>query len=66
MADEADHAAAYADRLNAEALENRPKQEGPSAVECIDCGDPIPAERRRAIRGCQTCFPCAEARERRL
>jgi len=29
-----------------------------SAVECEDCGEPIPEERRRAVVGTQFCTEC--------
>ena len=29
-----------------------------SATDCIDCGDPIPKARQKAIAGVQRCVPC--------
>ena len=33
---------------------------------CDDCGDPIEAERRKALPGAVRCVLCQEAEERRL
>ncbi len=30
---------------------------------CIDCADPIPQERREAIRGCERCTDCQTSHE---
>ncbi|MFQ2148298.1 TraR/DksA C4-type zinc finger protein [Aeromonas jandaei] len=30
---------------------------------CIDCDDPIPQERREAIRGCERCTDCQAIHE---
>nr|WP_234888390.1 MULTISPECIES: TraR/DksA C4-type zinc finger protein [Aeromonas] len=30
---------------------------------CIDCDDPIPQERREAIRGCERCTDCQTIHE---
>ncbi|MEE1953273.1 TraR/DksA C4-type zinc finger protein [Aeromonas sp. 75A] len=30
---------------------------------CIDCDDPIPQERREAIRGCERCADCQTTHE---
>ncbi|NDY41256.1 TraR/DksA family transcriptional regulator [Dissulfurirhabdus thermomarina] len=35
-----------------------------SALECVDCGRPIPEARRRAVPGCQRCRECQEECER--
>jgi len=32
----------------------------PSALECADCGDPIPEARRLAVPGCTRCRDCQE------
>ncbi|ALS32768.1 hypothetical protein PTRA_a1575 [Pseudoalteromonas translucida KMM 520] len=34
-----------------------------SATDCIDCGDPIPKARQRAIAGVQRCVPCQSLSE---
>jgi phage/conjugal plasmid C-4 type zinc finger TraR family protein len=36
-----------------------------SALECEICGTPIPAKRRMAVQGCNTCIACQLALERR-
>ena len=33
-------------------------------ITCEECGDEIPAARRRALPGCRTCLPCQEDIER--
>ncbi len=40
--------------------------QGESATTCLECGEPIPEERRLAMRGCRFCLRCQEERERRL
>lgn len=35
-----------------------------SAVECQDCAEPIPRQRREAIPGCQFCVECQVQREK--
>lgn len=32
---------------------------------CIDCGEPIPVERQRAISGCRLCIDCQQEKEKR-
>ncbi|KAF1071012.1 MAG: Protein TraR [Pseudomonas citronellolis] len=58
MADLADHA----NDLMLERLESllsaRQREAEPSAMECIDCGDPIPSARRLAAPGCCRCLDC--------
>jgi len=34
-----------------------------SATDCIDCGDPIPKARQKAIKGVQRCLPCQSLSE---
>ena len=36
---------------------------GESATHCEDCGEPIPAARRRALPGTRTCVPCQSERD---
>lgn len=38
--------------------------EGPSALECEDCGEPIPEARRIAVPHCVTCIDCKRIREK--
>jgi phage/conjugal plasmid C-4 type zinc finger TraR family protein len=37
---------------------------GESARECLECGEPIPEDRRLAQAGCRFCLPCQEKLER--
>ena len=32
---------------------------------CIECGEPVPEARRRALPGARTCVECQSARDRR-
>ena len=34
-----------------------------SATDCIDCGEPIPKARQKAIKGVQRCVPCQSLSE---
>ena len=38
---------------------------GRSALYCEECGERIPAARRRALPGTRTCVPCQSARDSR-
>ncbi len=31
-----------------------------SLIHCLDCGDKIPENRRRAVKGCKYCITCQE------
>lgn len=64
--DHIDTANDYAEKFTEEALAQRTRYTGKSADSCLDCGNPIPDERREAIAGCNTCFECASVRERRM
>lgn len=38
----------------------------PTEVEyCVDCGEPIPEDRRKAVPGCTRCIVCQRAFEER-
>jgi phage/conjugal plasmid C-4 type zinc finger TraR family protein len=50
------------ERNQARAIMPRPKR--PSATHC-ECGERIPAARRKAVPGVQTCVDCQEELERR-
>ena len=39
---------------------------GQSARECDDCGEPIPAKRREALKGVRTCIGCQAERDKRI
>ncbi len=38
--------------------------EGEGAKECDDCGEPIPAARRKALPGVRTCVTCQSLRDK--
>jgi phage/conjugal plasmid C-4 type zinc finger TraR family protein len=38
---------------------------GPSLINCVECGDEIPEQRRKLVAGCQHCIECKTALERR-
>lgn len=38
---------------------------GESARKCLECGEPIPEDRRQAMPGCRFCLSCQETLERR-
>ncbi|WP_395670662.1 DksA/TraR family C4-type zinc finger protein [Phenylobacterium sp.] len=40
--------------------------QGGGSVECIECGDEIPARRRQALPGVSTCVACQSARDRQV
>jgi phage/conjugal plasmid C-4 type zinc finger TraR family protein len=39
---------------------------GPSAEECDDCGEPIPAARSKALPGVRTCVACQSERDKAI
>lgn len=39
---------------------------GESLEYCIDCDEPIPARRRAALQGVQTCLACQALRDRQV
>jgi phage/conjugal plasmid C-4 type zinc finger TraR family protein len=38
---------------------------GDGAAHCLECGEEIPAARRRALPGVRTCVPCQSGLDRR-
>jgi phage/conjugal plasmid C-4 type zinc finger TraR family protein len=38
---------------------------GEGTEDCVECGDPIPEARRRALPGVTTCVPCQSGRDSR-
>ncbi len=46
--------------LQLQRLKNKPQ-----AINCTDCGDPIPPKRRAAVQGCTRCLQCEQAEETR-
>ena len=39
---------------------------GEGTVECVECGEPIPEARRKALPGARTCVPCQSGRDARV
>jgi phage/conjugal plasmid C-4 type zinc finger TraR family protein len=69
MADEMDRAQAREEEMRADALaEHQRRAHGdatiPSARQCAICDEDIPARRRLAIPGVQTCVECQRDLER--
>ncbi|MFT4190854.1 MAG: TraR/DksA family transcriptional regulator [Comamonas sp.] len=72
MTDDIDRAAAREQQLRDDALRDHARRAGlagktaaDSATECGDCGEPIPAGRRRAVPGVRLCVACQALQERR-
>ena len=70
MSDDVDRASEREQELLGDALRNQARRAGlagktvaDSAPHCGDCGAPIPAARRRAVPGCQSCVRCQERLE---
>ena len=40
--------------------------QGPSASECVECGEEIPQKRRDALPGVTTCIACQTGRDARV
>ncbi len=39
---------------------------GPGTEDCIECGEPIPEARRKAVPGVTTCVSCQAGRDSRI
>ena len=52
-----------ADREFALAAQRAACSAGPSCSHCLDCGEPIPAERQRAVPGVTLCVECQSSQE---
>lgn len=39
---------------------------GEGTQECVECGEPIPEARRKALPGAHTCVDCQSGRDRRV
>lgn len=52
-------------RDKAIAYHQKKMQRGESAHECCDCGEPIPEQRRQAVRGVKRCVECQGILEER-
>lgn len=44
-------------------IANRQTFTGESAIDCIECDEPIPEKRRQLIKGCQLCIDCQSLKE---
>lgn len=63
MPDEMDRATALTEAQTAAAIEAaRPRGHG--SATCDDCGQPIPAARRKAMPTARHCTPCRESMEK--
>lgn len=70
MADMCDHGSDRAQQMLDDALAaelRRIQAEAARPIvdheDCVDCGEPIPAARRKARPGVETCIECQQARE---
>lgn len=63
MADLADIAQERIDVFTTAALSKTNVYTGESARCCVNCQEPIPDERRRAIPGCSLCIDCQREKE---
>jgi phage/conjugal plasmid C-4 type zinc finger TraR family protein len=46
-----------------ERLRARSGPKGESALDCVDCGEPIPEARRKALPGVKLCIDCQQERD---
>jgi phage/conjugal plasmid C-4 type zinc finger TraR family protein len=61
MPDEVDAATGYNEDFQAYVLEQQQRNREPAnytGTDCVDCGDEIPEERRKAQPGCRRCLSC--------
>lgn len=65
MADAADRAAERIDNDIEGRLAMRVRFEGVSRSDCLECGEPIPEPRRKALPGVQLCVDCQQLKEAR-
>lgn len=66
MADIIDTAAEIEElQRNAALSAHRIDHNAVSAEHCAECGEDIPAPRRAAVPGCQTCAECQSVKEKR-
>lgn len=67
MGDIVDRAQAREQEIREEAIERQRRlaRLAPARVDCEDCGEKIPATRRRAVPGCSRCVDCQVEFERR-
>lgn len=62
MADDADIANDYWDKVLGAQIASIKPMTGESLSECESCGNDIPKERQKAVDACRTCFECAQVR----
>ncbi len=72
MTDDIDRAQAREQQLRADALRDQARRAGlagktmaDSAMDCQDCGSPIPPARRWAMPGCVRCVQCQDIFEKK-
>ena len=63
MADDADVANDYWDKVLGAQIASIKPMTGESLTECEACGNDIPEARQKAVQGCTLCIACAEVRE---
>jgi phage/conjugal plasmid C-4 type zinc finger TraR family protein len=66
--DDADRAQRITEKLRAWAVDlqlRRQKSEGKSLQYCMDCGEEITEQRRRAQPGCKRCIACQKRHEKK-
>jgi len=71
MTDIYDQASALEEQTRERALAAQAKRAGlvgktvkDSRIDCIDCGEDIPLNRRHALPGCTRCIHCQERKEK--
>ena len=62
--DKVDRGNDYAAQMIDQQIAQRVRFEGTSREHCIDCDEPIPPGRRKAIQGCTRCAPCQTEEDR--
>jgi phage/conjugal plasmid C-4 type zinc finger TraR family protein len=65
--DIADFADRYIEDFTTTAVTNARSETPPASTRqrCVECNEPIPAQRRNLVRGCTLCVECASRKERR-
>ncbi|TQN75489.1 UNVERIFIED_ORG: TraR/DksA family transcriptional regulator [Citrobacter freundii] len=64
MADDIERYQTWQDMLETDRIQQiRQQLTGVSAMQCEECGAPVPAERRRLIPGVKKCVGCQEVQE---
>lgn len=65
MPDEMDQVQGLNERFQRQALADAIRKDNPlpSRFDCLDCEEPIPEARRKAVPGCQRCIDCQQLHE---